>query len=44
MEFKEEILEQYNVKYSCGCVHEMEVPKNNSHRPTGNGVECDRHK
>jgi len=35
--------EEHNVKYSCGCVHEIE----NNHgfwQPTGNNQDCNMHR
>lgn len=36
-------MENYNVKYGCGCVHEIEEQSGN-HRPTGKQEKCNKHK
>jgi len=33
----------YNITYSCGCVHEIEN-KQGVHQPTGNNKNCKEHK
>ncbi len=41
-------MEKYNIKYSCGCVHEIiqnDVEKLEAfHKPTGNDTVCSIHK
>ena len=36
-------METYDVKYSCGCLHEI-VNDAGAHRPTGKQQNCDEHK
>lgn len=36
----------YDIKYSCGCIHEIEEKNNegiHTHRPTGNNRPCGDH-
>ena len=35
--------EKYNVNYTCGCVHEIEI-KQGIHMPTGKQDQCKEHK
>ena len=35
--------EKYNVKYHCGCIHEI-TNNQGVHQPTGNNQECKHHK
>jgi len=41
---KDIILEKYKIVYSCGCEHEIQVPKNRMHEPTGVEKKCAEHK
>lgn len=36
-------MKKYDVKYQCGCIHEIEVTEG-IHRATGNNKDCERHK
>ena len=33
----------YNIIYSCGCIHEIQDLKLESHKPTGKNKYCSEH-
>jgi len=38
-------MEKYNITYSCGCIHEIEIDNiSKKHQSTGNNKECNIHK
>ena len=37
-------MKTYDIKYSCGCIHEIEDKKLEAHKPTGNNKDCKQHK
>lgn len=39
-----ETIGKYDVIYSCGCVHEIEILKTGMHQPNGNDRDCSVHK
>jgi hypothetical protein len=42
---KIEMVEKHNIEYSCGCVHEIALPRGGGWwQPTGNNKKCSKHK
>ncbi len=40
-----EFIEKHKVKYGCGCIHEIGLPKGGGFWiPTGNNQDCEKHK